>query len=145
MRTWPQKAVAGLLAGLALLACQERLVDSAEEELYKFCAHVNGARVFDEEGELASMVSDPRGGHTPVCRCLTLDEFNSSEYDDEVNDEAYEVCLANAARMGYPEANDCAYWHGIHHWGDVMFSPFPSDGPMEVCSPEDSGGCSLLP
>ena len=97
----------GLGLGLAL-ACQDRLADIEQEDRYVFCTYVNAARVYDEDGELGALIFSPEGGHSRICLCVTLEEAKDQDLRDEINDEAYETCLANAAAMGYPEANNCA-------------------------------------
>ncbi len=86
---------------------------------------------------------DAEGHQTHICWCLTLEEFQSGDWDAEVNDTAYQVCLESAAAMGYPEANDCAYYHSINHWGDGMFGWPGRSG--EPCDPDgaSAGGCNV--
>ncbi|NJK32233.1 MAG: hypothetical protein HC927_07400 [Deltaproteobacteria bacterium] len=124
---------------LTFLSCQERLVDAdVEVEGYTICAIVNGAWVYDDEGEPVSMVHDPSGGHSEVCLCLTPEDAKSGSYDEYFNDQALEVCLADAAAMGYAEANDCAYWHSIEHWKTTIgLWPWNED---ERCDLDDDDG-----
>ncbi len=129
-----------LLLGL-VSACQERLVDSESEDRWKVCTVVNSAFVFDEQGDPVSIVEGPNGGRSFVCLCLTIDEKKSGDYDEYFNDEALRVCLENATRMGYPEANDCAYWHDEGQWIEMI-----SVGPLEDdvrCEQADPVGCSV--
>ncbi|MFV8754120.1 hypothetical protein ACNOYE_26540 [Nannocystaceae bacterium ST9] len=125
------------------LSCQERLAPGEEaEELWKICTVVNAAFVYDEQGEPVRIVQGPTGGHSLVCLCLTIDETNSGDYDDYFNDKALEVCVANATRMGYPEANDCAYWHEEGQWIKMIgFYPFEDDVRCE--DPNAATGCSV--
>ena len=134
----------GALVGVGLgLACQERLADIDQEERFFFCAAVNAARVYDSEGEPGGLVIDPKGGHTRICLCVTRDEAKDQELRDDINEEAYEICLSNAAAMGYPEANDCADFYAKHHWGDTMFKPWPPDQDPRPCESESAGGCGM--
>ncbi len=136
--------VVGALVCMSLLSCQERLATGEEaEEHFYWCTAVNAARVYDEEGNNIGLVLDAEGHQTNLCWCLTLEEVMSGEWEPRANDWAYEVCLESAAAMGYPEANDCAYYHSINHWGDVMFGwpgrsgePCDSDG-------ASAGGCNV--
>ncbi len=138
-------AIAGALACASLLSCQERLAtDEDQEERYTWCVVVNAARVYDEEGNNAGLVRDAKGDQTWVCWCLTMEEGLSGDWDTEANDTAYEVCKENATAMGYPEANDCAYYHSINHWGEHMFG-FPYEGEPRVCDPDGASadGCNV--
>ncbi|NVB36650.1 hypothetical protein G6O69_02325 [Pseudenhygromyxa sp. WMMC2535] len=132
-----------LVVFFVLLACQERLVNMEEEERYLFCAPVNAAHVYDQQGEVVGMVVDPEtGGHNLVCRCVTLEEAQDPEVLSQVNDEAYDICQADAAGLGYPDAHDCADWYELNHWGDVMFALYPIGEPPQPCEDEFEG-CSL--
>ena len=133
----------GLLAFALGLACQERLADLEQEERFVYCTAVNGARVYDDEGNAGGLVISPKGGHPLICLCITKEEAKDQALRDDINDEAYEICLANAAAMGYPEANDCADFYEKHHWGDTMFSPWPPDQDPQPCGSESSGGCGM--
>ena len=140
-RRFRWELVLGLGLGLGL-ACQERLAD-VEEERYVYCAYVNAARVYDEDGELGALVISPKGGHSKICLCVTLEEAKDQDLRDEINDEAYEICLENAAAMGYAEANDCADWYAMHHWGDYMFSHWPPDEDPQPCATQNAEGCGV--
>ncbi len=137
-------AVLGALACASLLSCQERLATEDAEDHYHWCTVVNAARVYDEDGEAVGYVRDAEGDQTYLCWCLTLDEGLSGDWDAEVNDEAYEVCLESAAAMGYAEANDCAYFHSINHWGGTMFG-FLHPYDDQLCDPNgaSAGGCNV--
>ena len=133
----------GLLALALGLACQERLADLDQEERFVYCTAVNGAHVYDEEGNAGGLVVSSKGGHTFICLCITHDEGKDQALRDDINDEAYEICLANAAAMGYPEANDCADFYAKHHWGDYMFSHWPPDEDPQPCATQNAEGCGV--
>ena len=125
------------------LSCQGRLADGEPaDELWKICTAVNAARVFDEQGNPVKIVLSPRGGHSLICLCLTIEEAKSGDYDDYFNDEALNVCLANATAMGYPEANDCAYWHEDGQW-IRMIRPYPFEEELVPCEDPEGMGCSV--
>ena len=110
-----------------------------------WCTFVSGASVYDEDGNVVSMVVSAKTGvgHSTVCRCLTLEEGLSGDFREEVNDEALEVCLENAAAMGYPEANDCHDIYNVGTWGDFLgFYPPWEDKPLP-CEDSGSPGCNL--
>ncbi len=137
-------AVVGALACASLLSCQERLATGeAQDEHSYWCTVVNAAQVYDEQGDALGLVLDPEGNQTHLCWCLTLEQGLSGDWNRSVNDRAYEVCLESAAAMGYPEANDCADYHAVNHWGDKMFGlPDPSG---ESCDPAaaSAAGCNV--
>ncbi len=123
------------------LSCQERLVDEQTEELWKICTAVTSARVYDEQGNPVRMVHGPTGGNSLVCLCLTIDETLSGDYDEYFNDKTLEVCLQDATRLGYPEANDCAYWYEDGLWVRTIGGyPYEDDVRCEVPT---SSGCSV--
>ncbi|NJK33065.1 MAG: hypothetical protein HC927_12010 [Deltaproteobacteria bacterium] len=138
-----------VLFALTFVSCQERLVDGEEPELdgYKICTSVVGARVYDEEGNLGSVVVGPHGRTSEICLCLTKEDAKAGIYDEYFNDKALDVCLEDAARMGYPEANDCAYWHSTGEWKDwIGLKPWYEDvrcDPDGDDSDEEVGGCSV--
>ncbi|MFV8750108.1 hypothetical protein ACNOYE_06130 [Nannocystaceae bacterium ST9] len=141
-RSTRAKLRVALVLSLGLvLSCQERLADGEAEDLWTICTIVNAASVYDEQGNPVKMVGGPNGGNTPVCLCLTIEEKKSGEYDDYFNDEALKVCLENATRMGYPEDNDCAYWHEEGQWIE-MIGGYPVDEPAR-CEEPDGSGCSV--
>jgi hypothetical protein len=146
MTTLPKIRLALALALLVtpFLSCQTRLVDGDPLESQHICSIVNAARVYDEQGNPVRMVVGPRGGNSRVCLCLTPDEFWTGAYDDYYNDQAYATCLENATRMGYPEANDCAYWYEQRHWVDMVQIPPEYEG--LYCDPDGASeplGCSV--
>lgn len=135
-----------VVLGTALISCQDRLATVDEEEPQKFCTGVNAARVYDEEGEPVGLVVDEEGNQTWICECLTLDEASSEALRARINDEAYALCLANAAAMGYPDPddNDCAEYHASGHWGSKsMFQVWPHHVDVECDAGEPSAGCSV--
>ncbi|NJK33066.1 MAG: hypothetical protein HC927_12015 [Deltaproteobacteria bacterium] len=139
-----------VLFSLAFVSCQERLVDGEEPELdgYKICTAVTGARVYDDEGNLGPVVIGPGGGNSEICLCLTKEDAIAGVYDEYFNDEALEVCLEDAARMGYPEANDCAYWHSTGLWKQNIglfpwYEDVRCDPDGDDADDEEVGGCSV--
>lgn len=136
----------GLAVSLLVVvaACEQRLATTDEPPHLQWCTWVNAAQVYDEQGNPLGLVLDQDGNQTELCWCLTGEQGKSGDWDDEVNDLAYEVCLRNAAQMGYPETNDCADWHATGHWGGVMFRTWPLDEPAE-CDPDvdSAAGCSV--
>lgn len=134
-----------LVSALIGAACQERLVDGEPLEGRHVCTWVNAARVYDEEGNPVRMVGGPSGAPSRICLCLTPDDVLSGAYDDWFNDRAFETCLEDAARMGYPEANDCEHWYEEKHW-IKMIGVHPDEEHLR-CDPEGEsepiGGCSV--
>ncbi|MFV8749499.1 hypothetical protein ACNOYE_02985 [Nannocystaceae bacterium ST9] len=136
--------LAAALLVLSFTSCQERLADGEPIEGRRLCTKVNAARVYDEQGDPAGMVQGPEGGNSTICLCLTLDEFGSGAYDDYFNDRALATCIEDATRMGYPEANDCAYWYEQGQWIE-MIRVYPEDEHVR-CDPDGESeplGCSV--
>ncbi|NJK31435.1 MAG: hypothetical protein HC927_02890 [Deltaproteobacteria bacterium] len=138
-----------VLLSLAFLSCQERLIDAEDESLegYVICTVVNAARVYDQQGNPVSQVIGPEGGNSEVCLCLTPEDTKAGIHDDYFNDKALEICLEDAARMGYPEANDCHYWHSIEHWKtEIRLWPWHEDERCDLdgeAEAESASGCSV--
>lgn len=126
-------------------ACQERLVDGELLEGRHICTWVNAARVYDEQGNAVHMVGGPGGAPSMICLCLTPDDVLSGAYDDWFNDRALETCLEDAARMGYPEANDCEQIYEEKHW--IKMIGLDHEAEHLRCDPdgvtEPIGGCSV--
>lgn len=127
------KRASRVFVAATLLACQERLVDN---EARQVCSYVTAARVYDEQGNPVAMVMHEGGGNTPVCLCLTPDDVKSGEYDEWFDEQVQQACLEDAAKMGYPDAHDCDYWHDIGQWiTNIRVVPDLADVP---CDPEES-------
>lgn len=129
---------------LAGLACQQRLVDGEPLEGRHVCTWVNAARVYDDQGNPIHTVGGPGGAPSEICLCLTPDDVLSGAYDDWFNDHAYETCLEDAARMGYPEANDCEYWYEQKQW-IKMINVHPDEAHLR-CDPDGKDapqGCGV--
>ncbi len=139
-----KRSSALLLLVIPFLSCQERLADGDPLEGLKVCTFVNAAMVFDEQGDPVSIVHGPGGGNSKSCLCLTVEQKLSGDYDDYFNDRAFELCLEDATRMGYPEANDCAYWYEQGQWIDmIQIDPFVNDVECDPNGESEPLGCSV--
>ena len=142
--TLHKRSVALLLLVIPFVSCQERLADGEPLDGLKVCTFVNAAKVYDEQGEPVSSVHAAGGGSSQACLCLTLEQTWSGDYDDYFNDRALELCLEDATRMGYPEANDCAYWHAQGHWIDMIRTdPFVDNVECDPNGESEPLGCSV--
>ncbi len=127
-----------------VLACQDRLADGEPLEGRRVCTSVNAAKVYDDEGNPVSVVLDSGGGNSRICLCLLPEQVLSGDYDDYFNDRAYATCLEDAARMGYADANDCAFWYEQGQWID-MIRVHPDEEDFR-CDPDvesEALGCSV--
>lgn len=127
------------------LACQERLVGEDESEGRIWCSPLTQAFIVDDEGEVVVRVQDESGEMLFACRCLPDEEALSGEWDAQFNEDAYDLCLHHAERMGYPDAENhtCDESYEMNVWGEnLTVLPWERE---DVCviGGETPSGCSV--
>ena len=143
MKPW---VFAALVLTAPTLGCADRLAGEDEEPSDPACATIT-ATGYWHDGRMHVIYEEDTGTAGTACICMTVDEIQSGELDDEVNDLAFAECTRLAdIYSGDFDWSDCEerYLSGI--WmGSIAFArgetAWKADG--LDCSEEGPAGCSI--
>lgn len=137
-----------LILTAPILACADRLAEDEEDPTYPACATITATGYWDD-GRMHVIFEEDTGTAGTACVCMTVDQIESGELDEEVNDLAYAECTRLAdIYSGNFDWNDCEerYLSGIwmagigFAWGDAAWK---ADDHDLDCTGDATEGCSI--
>ena len=143
MKRW---MLAALVIAIPVLGCVDRVVELDEEPRYPACAKVTGTGYW-EDGTRHVLVDERDGAVGTACLCLTQEEIQSGERDDEINDLAFAECTRLAdVYSGKFDWDNCEESYTSGEWiASIAFAIDDTAWRARglVCSDNEPEGCSV--
>lgn len=148
MKRWILAALVAM-ATVPALGCVDRVVGYDEEPSYPACATITALGHWDSGAQYV-IFNEQTGTAGTGCLCLTEQEIQSGERDDEINDVAFAECTRLAdVYSGDFDWDDCEANYLSGEWiASIAFAEGETawKAPDDLdCSGDDSPeGCSVL-